>query len=141
MIPEHTQKVKRWISDNKIDLLTAAIIFLIGMASFGLGRLSVSLPQKESIRLEDPWSPDGTGVSAIPVAGAFSEPMSSNSPNTVSPAALKNGSFVASKSGSTYYAVWCSGVSRIREENKVWFQTKEEAKSQGYRPAKNCSGL
>lgn len=124
MIPEYTKKVKVWLLKNKTDLFTAAIIFLIGMASFGLGRLSVSLPQKEPMYLEDPILSQGQTASDAP-----------------SPAALKNGSFVASKSGSVYYAVWCSGVSRIREENKVWFQTKEEAKAQGYRPAKNCPGL
>ncbi|MBI3442207.1 MAG: hypothetical protein HY007_00330 [Candidatus Sungbacteria bacterium] len=125
MLSHSAEKVKEWVSENKTDLFTAAIIFLIGMASFGLGRLSVSLPQKEPIRLEDPASSEERTVS-------------STTPTAV---ALKNGSFVASKSGSVYYAVWCSGVSRIREENKVWFKTKEDAKAQGYRPAKNCPGL
>ena len=124
MLPHSAEKVKVWILKNKTDLLTALIIFLIGRASFGLGRLSVSLPQKEPIHLEDPILSQGQAATALPVR-----------------AALKNGSFVASKSGSVYYAIWCSGVSRIREENKVWFQTKEEAKAQGYRPAKNCPGL
>lgn len=125
MLPHPAGKVKGWILKNRTDLLTALIIFLIGMASFGLGRLSVSLPQKELIRLEDPSS----------------EPASSGSPDIPRPAVLKNGSFVASKSGSVYYAVWCAGASRISEANKVWFQTAEQAKSQGYRPAKNCPGL
>lgn len=126
MLPHSVEKVKDWISENRADFLTALIVFLIGMASFGLGRLSVSLPQKELIRLEDPVSP---------------ELASSDSPDTARPTTLKNGSLVASKSGSVYYAAWCSGASRIREESKVWFQTKEEAKAQGYRPAKNCPGL
>ncbi|MBI4224724.1 MAG: hypothetical protein HY617_00160 [Candidatus Sungbacteria bacterium] len=135
MIPEYIQKVKGLLSENKSDVLTAAIIFLIGMASFGLGRLSVSLPQRELIRLEDPAS------SREQAAEMSAEPMLKDSSDIPVPAALKNGAFVASKSGSVYYAVWCSGVSRIREENKVWFQTKEDAKAQGYRPAKNCPGL
>lgn len=126
MLPHSAEKVKVWILKNKTDLLTALIIFLIGMASFGLGRLSVVLPQKEPIRFEDP---------------TVSESAPTVSQDTAHLPTLKNGSFVASKSGSVYYAIWCSGVSRIREENKVWFQTKEEAKAQGYRPAKNCPGL
>ncbi len=129
------EKVKGRILENRTDLLTAAIIFLIGMASFGLGRLSVLLPQKEPIRFEDPESSEGQ------TADVFSRRAPQDSSDAPSPAALKNGSFVASKSGSVYYAVWCSGVSRIREENKIWFQTKEEAKNRGYRPAKNCPGL
>ncbi len=141
MIPEYTQKVKGWVSKNKIDIFTAAVIFFIGISSFGLGRLSVLLPQKEAIRFEDPAASDATDISYAPLAAISQESASPNVSDTASPAALKNGAFVASKSGSVYYAVWCSGVSRIREENKVWFQTKEGAKAQGYRPAKNCPGL
>lgn len=127
MISEYPEKVKGWVSENRTDLLTALIIFLIGMASFGLGRLSIVLPQKEPIRLED--------------IGFSQEQQEKQAADIPGPTALKNGTFVASKSGSVYYAIWCSGVSRIREENKVWFQTKEAAKAQGYRPAKNCPGL
>ncbi|MCB9805638.1 hypothetical protein H6775_00595 [Candidatus Nomurabacteria bacterium] len=46
----------------------------------------------------------------------------------------------ASKSGTKYYYVWCSGSSRVKEENKVWFSSKEEATSRGYEKAKNCPG-
>lgn len=48
---------------------------------------------------------------------------------------------VASKSGSKFYFTWCGGVNRIKEENKVYFDTKEEAIKKGYEPAQNCPGL
>lgn len=134
MITEYIKKVKGWVLKNRTDLLTALIIFLIGMASFGLGRLSIVLPQKEPIRLEDP------GFSQEKQEEQQKE-QQEQAADVPGPTALKNGAFVASKSGSVYYAVWCSGVSRIREENKVWFRTAQEAKIQGYRPAKNCPGL
>jgi len=51
------------------------------------------------------------------------------------------GAFVASKTGEAYHFPWCSGVLRIKEENKVWFETREAAEAAGYRPAKNCKGL
>jgi hypothetical protein len=53
----------------------------------------------------------------------------------------EKGSFVASKNGSVYHLEWCSGAMRIKEENKIYFSTKEEAEKKGYRPAKNCDGL
>lgn len=137
MLTPIREKVKAWVSENRTDLLTAAIIFLIGMTSFGLGRLSVLLPPKEPIRLENPADSDDR-------ADIFLDSAVGNSSDARGPADavfLKNGSFVASKSGSVYYAIWCSGVSRIKEENKVWFRTTKEAKAQGYRPAKNCPGL
>lgn len=51
------------------------------------------------------------------------------------------GKYVASKSGTRYYLPNCAGVSRIKEENKVWFATKEEAESRGLLPAANCKGI
>lgn len=51
------------------------------------------------------------------------------------------GNYVASKNGTKYYLLSCSGVSRIKEGNKIFFQTVEEAKKRGLEPAKNCPGL
>jgi hypothetical protein len=52
-----------------------------------------------------------------------------------------SGDYVASKSGKNYYLVGCSGVKRIKEENKVYFDTKEEAEKKGLLPSKTCSQL
>jgi hypothetical protein len=52
---------------------------------------------------------------------------------------LKN--LVASKSGTRIYYVWCSGVSRIKPENKVYFDTVDDALKQGYKLASNCPGM
>jgi len=52
-----------------------------------------------------------------------------------------SGKFVASKSGTKYYLPTCSGVKRIKEENKVYFDSIEEAEAEGLEPAKNCPGL
>lgn len=51
------------------------------------------------------------------------------------------GAYVASRSGTAYHLPWCVGALRIREENKIWFSSKEEAEQKGYHPAKNCKGL
>jgi len=50
-------------------------------------------------------------------------------------------SFVASKNGTKYHYPWCPGAQSIKEENKIWFSTKEEAEKAGYQPASNCKGL
>ena len=51
------------------------------------------------------------------------------------------GNYVASKSGTKYHYPWCPGAQSIKEENKIWFFTKEEAEKAGYQPASNCKGL
>jgi hypothetical protein len=56
-------------------------------------------------------------------------------------AVLTEGELVGSKNGSVYHLPWCSGAQRIKEENKVWFNSKEEAEKAGYRAATNCKGI
>ncbi len=48
------------------------------------------------------------------------------------------GNFLASINGKAYYPKDCAAANRIKEENRIWFDTKEEAEVQGYKPAQNC---
>lgn len=43
----------------------------------------------------------------------------------------KTGPFVASKNSDVYHKVSCSDVSKILEENRIYFQTEDEAKASG----------
>ncbi|KKR23981.1 MAG: DNA-specific endonuclease I (Modular protein) [Candidatus Yanofskybacteria bacterium GW2011_GWD2_39_48] len=47
---------------------------------------------------------------------------------------------VASKSSTSmkYHFTWCASGSKIKEENKVWFNTEAEAITAGYSLAGNC---
>jgi len=110
------------IIENK-DIFIALLIIFIATASFGLGRLSKIDENKKSLQMEN-------FVENTALIGDFS-PENNN---------IK-GNYVASKTGSKYHLPWCSGAQTIKEENKIWFETKEEAESRGYSPAKNCKGL
>lgn len=85
-------------------LAMPAIVVLVGLAAFGLGRLSVVL---------------------TPSRQATPTPHS----------------YVGSKSGSVYYLPTCKGADAIREENRVWFVSTNEAEAAGYKPAANCAGM
>lgn len=50
--------------------------------------------------------------------------------------ALKVGAYVASKNGKDYYKIDCKN--RIKEENKIYFQTEGDAKKAGYAPSATC---
>lgn len=134
MLSNTVEKVKRIIETNKTDLFVALIIFLVGMIGFGLGRLSVILPEKEPIVIENILEKD------IDLPESEAKTSSSHKIN----AALINGAkgqYVGSKSGTAYHFPWCSGAQKIKEENKIWFASKEDAEKKGYRPAGNCPGL
>jgi len=49
--------------------------------------------------------------------------------------------FVASINSDKYHFVSCSGAKRIKEENKIYFFSTEEAERRGYTPTKNCKEL
>lgn len=131
MLSDYLEKVKEWFSVNRADLFVAAVIFFVGLSSFGLGRLSVIWPQKEPITIENHES----RVMNHGDEGAQGNDKAASILRSV------NGRYVASKSGKYYHYPWCPGAQKIKEANKIWFDTKEEAKKAGYKPAGNCSGL
>ena len=109
---------------------------LIAAAGFGAGRLSV-LEKSEPVVIEDPVEL----VSQCPECPECSAEEKTTITIDDKDDKTEQGNYVASKNGSKYYLTNCSGANRIKEENKVWFETAEEAKDEGYGPAKNCKGL
>lgn len=116
------------------EWLLGAILILIGLTAFGLGRLSALHDQRQGLLIH---LPDGTTETAAAYLAS--------APKAVTPApaapVAETGAFVASKSGTKYYLPSCSGATRIKDENKVWFATAAEATAAGYSPAANCPGL
>ncbi len=106
-----------------------AILVLVGLSAFGLGRLSLAGEEGPRLIIR---MPDGTAQTAAVYQSA--KPAAKSAP-------LTSGSYVASKSGTKYYLPSCSGVSKIKEENKVWFSTVAQAQAAGYTAAANCPGL
>ena len=118
-INEKLEKIK--------SALIPIVILFVGLISFGLGRLSAISERKSPVEIMNEVglhsSNDGSSTSFIESSSAS--------------ASL----FVASKSGKKYHYPWCSGAQRIKESNKIWFNTKQEAEGAGYTPASNCKGL
>lgn len=48
------------------------------------------------------------------------------------------GKIGASNNGTRYYYPACSGLARIKPENRVYFDTVEEAETAGFSLAENC---
>jgi len=115
------KKIKIFLNslNRRDDIFIVLIIILVGFSGFGLGRLSKIEEGSQPVRIEN-----------IPTNKKDS---SSNS--------LLPGQYVASVKGSKYHFPWCPGAQRMKEANKIWFFTEEEAQKAGYTPAKNCKGL
>ena len=143
MLPQWIEKIKAWVSEYTSDLFIALLIFLTGLASFGLGRLSVIWPRKEPVEVfrSDPSAARGQG--SRNGGDARRQQRLSGNIGSSSPVQIPDGKgqYVASKSGSVYHFPWCPGALHIKEDNKVWFATAEDARKKGYQPAQNCPGL
>ncbi|MFH2105454.1 MAG: Ada metal-binding domain-containing protein [Parcubacteria group bacterium] len=118
---------------NKIVLTLGGILLVT--ASFGAGRLTV-VEKSEPVVIENPVEQ----ICQCPKC-AVEEKASANDTEDDEEEGTEQGDYVASKNGTKYYLTSCSGANRIKEENKVWFDSADEAKTEGYEPAKNCQGL
>ncbi len=113
------------------DVLVVAIVVLSASAAFGLGYLT----GKDAGR--------GSGISVTQMPLTDSLPAAAGATSEVSPPALlpAGGQYVASKTGTRYYLPWCGGARTIKDENKIWFDSKAQAEAAGYAPAANCKGI
>jgi len=115
------QKIKLFLeSDNGKDILTVIIIILVGLGSFGLGRLSKNSQNEE------------TGVN-IEYTNQEANVLKSLENND-----LDSKNFFASKKGSKYYSASCSAGKTIKEENKIYFKDSSEAEKAGYELSNSC---
>jgi hypothetical protein len=126
-IQDLTLKFKGAITNQEYQL--TALIIAVALIAFYLGRVS----QDAQYTLIERGSEE---VAPAPLRMPTSTAAASQ---VAAPAA--QGNYVASKSGTKYHLPWCSGAQRIKEENKVFFATKEEAEAAGYTPASNCKGI
>lgn len=112
------------------DWAIVAIILLASSGSFGLGFLAgKDVGEKAEIQILEP---------VVLEAGVPGPTVSAEEKEVVMNA---GGQYVASKTGKSYHLPWCSGAKLIKDANKVWFSTKEEAEAKGYAPAGNCPGI
>jgi len=127
------EKIKQFFnetiqSERGKDILIVIIVILVGLGSFELGRLS-----KEN-------SSSGLKIQYSDQAGN----VISAAENTEIPQTIKNSNptgkiFFASNKGSKYYTISCSAGKTIKQENRVYFATGEEAEASGYILSSSCN--
>lgn len=121
-------KIKGGAGEGGKTLLILGLLVAVAVISFYLGYVArAETAQATPVLIECP-------AEAYIPKGALSGDTSSKTSLTLP----KSGAYVASKNGTKYYSLDCSGVSRIKEENKIWFDTAESAESAGYSLAVAC---
>lgn len=130
-IREKAEKIKHYALNER--LFSAFLIVVVGIAGYGLGRLSMKQENSGTVirgAAEDQVVKGKNTVSNLPHTNTI----------TAEPGTIEGG-YVASKNSNKYHLPWCSGAQSISEANKIWFSTKEEAEEAGYQPAGNCKGI
>lgn len=137
-IAEVRDRGKSYLGKIPPDFLVLLVLILASSLSFGLGILTgkdmASREGKDGFWIEQ-LPPEA--IRAAGPAAALSAVVE-KAPEIVG---KTSGTYVASKNGTKYYLPSCGSSKRIKEENKVWFDTKTEAEAAGYGPAANCPGL
>jgi len=123
-ITDFFNKIKGKNLLDKLTIFYIIIIILVAMGSFGLGVIYDS--NKQNYKEDNNYSASGWTATGGPTAEELE-----NSKN-------KKKFYVASKNSKIYYNVNCSGAKRIKEENKIWFSSREEAEKSGLTLATSC---
>lgn len=120
-------------SEKGKDIFVVIIVILVGLGSFELGRLS---KENNSSGIKIEYSNQIENQTASPILfensvnnAIFPKMQNSNSTG-------KN--FFASNRGSKYYSLGCSAGKTIKQENRVYFATGEEAEAAGYTLSNSC---
>jgi len=61
--------------------------------------------------------------------------------DVISKSNSNQGQIIASKNGKRYYYKNCGGVNRIKTENRIYFETEQQAESKGLTLASGCKKL
>ncbi len=139
------EKIKQFIGSEKgKDILIVIIIILVGVGSFELGRLSKEnsssgvkiLPAQAGEYPNQSMGQATNQTSNVISATKFANSKPSNSIQT-SHSLGKN--YFASNRGTKYYSLNCSAGKTIKQENKVYFATADEAIKAGYTLSTSCN--
>ena len=148
------EKIKRFFmetieSEKGKDVLIVIIVIVVGLVCFELGRLSVENNDSSNVdsnqNYQNQTQESGAGANVISAIEAGSNTSNiqtdafDSSPN--SQPAQNNSvgkNFFASSKGKKYYPLGCSAGKTIKEANKIYFATGEEAQSAGYTLSSSC---
>lgn len=145
------QKIKQFVtSEQGKNILIVLIVILVGTGSFQLGRLSksgdsssgvkIEYPNGELAPIQDAQVQPANALNALSATESISN-ITRTAPSSNFTAPTKKTSsqnFFASSRGKKYYPVGCSAGKSLKQENRIYFGTREEAEKAGYTLSASC---
>jgi hypothetical protein len=124
----------QFVKNSEIVLLIISAILIGGIAYF-IGKIQTLESQPNTIQVV---YPDAIAIKKDTINTSNQAAASINSTIETK---LQTGKIIASKNGKRYYYESCSGVNRIKPENRIYFDTKEQAEAKGLTIASGCKAL
>ena len=125
------EKIKLFIqSEVGKDILVICIVILVGLGSFELGRLSKE-GSNSGIKVNYPTRDTTQSASVISTID--------NLRRVTQNANSSGKNYFASNRGKKYYSLGCSAGKTIKDDNKIYFATKDEAEKAGYLLSSSCN--
>lgn len=137
-IQEMYAKFKHLLQNDAVYY--GVLIVLVGSFSFVLGQYAVGTSDQTNSEVPIVI----TQEMRPPASSGVGEVRGSNATQGATPVVAQEEeerTYVASKNSDKYHLPWCPSVSRIKEENRIYFSSKSEAEAAGYVPASNCEGI
>ena len=136
---------KEWWKRNETDIIIAVAFMLLAFFAFLVGRISSQAGEKEPIviRVPDSVLQKQAEMDKIDLTElAFPKsPQNAAAPSHLSSisTAEQKGQYVASRNGTYYFAANSLMAARIKPQNRVWFQSPQDAETKGYKPSRDLA--
>lgn len=117
-------------------MFIVSAILMAGSAYF-IGNIQANDSQPSEIQIV---YPDAVAIKSS-IKSNVTEPTQPQESSNVKEIQKAGAKIVASKNGKRYYYANCGGVNRIKQENRIYFNTKEEAEAKGLTLASGCKAL
>ena len=135
-IIEKIKETKEIILKNKENILLFVQLSLVGASFFGLGILYEQYRQNDAKELRISQNEQIMGNVSSFINNIEKIDTKKTKIKKISTISSKKFLFVASKKGRVYYKISCKN--RIKDENKIYFKSEEDAKKTGLRRSKTC---
>jgi hypothetical protein len=142
--PSVWNRVRQFLeSDKGKDVLVVIIVILLGLGSFELGRLSTGDNNASSgVKIESTGLDSSEGIyqdASVISSSTNDSNLNLLNLNTNFSTTSSTKNFFGSKRGHKYYTLGCSAGKSIKSENRVYFDTRENAEKAGYTLSTSCN--
>ena len=123
MVDKIKENIKHFLTSSYFDdLFWVSLIIFVGIGSFALGVRS----ERQEALSRNPIEI----TEHQEIENAWHEYIQSRK---------STAEFFASKNGTVYYPLACPSGQRIKQENRIYFTTVQEAQSAGYKESSQCN--